>query len=596
GIVGFYQIYDGSLVIDRLCDKGKERHDSIACFYFNFAAQKEQSPVDMLGSLLKQIVGGMERVPEDIVKAFEDQKKAIGVAEIVKLLQTVTSSQHTFICVDALDKCLEKHQSDILDALREILEKSPGTRVFITGRRHISGQVEKHLAGKAVTLSIKPNNKDIREYIRMRLRKDAFLGATDDSLESEITDTLAEQIPESLLLGSITLDSILRETTVYTRREKLLAMAEGSEMKEVYGATLERIQGQGGERARLGMGALLWISHSEKPLQLDELLQALAVEKGSTELNPERIYSVEILLSCCLELVTFDKEASRVRLIHFSLQAYLYTRPDVFPGAYSTIGETCLTYLNFPHIKGLSRTLDSTPQSTPFITYCSLYWGAHARKEASSSVISLAFELFSELANDLSTKFLLMDMKKMLDLWGLISRALFPAIDVIYGDAALHLEAARSGNQGKTKSDKTYGRTALCWAAGHGHDVVVKELLSYGSHNPNRAGGAWGKTSQDGGTPLWWAAYRNNEGVVKLLLSREDVNPDRPDKAGDTPLLQAAWSGDEKVVKLLLSREDVNPNKPGKDGQTPLLIAVKRRHSLVERLLGARIATDAPVP
>ncbi|RPA97752.1 hypothetical protein L873DRAFT_1809172, partial [Choiromyces venosus 120613-1] len=130
------------------------------------------------------------------------------------------------------------------------------------------------------------------------------------------------------------------------------------------------------------MGALLWISHSEKPLQLDELLQALAVEKGSTELNPKRISSVEILLSCCLGLITFDKEASRVRLIHFSLQEYLYTRPDVFPSAHSTIAETCLTYLNFPHIKDLSHSLDSSPP--PFLTYFSLYWGVHAGREASS--------------------------------------------------------------------------------------------------------------------------------------------------------------------------------------------------------------------
>jgi len=52
-----------SLVIDRLCDRAKDRGTAVACFYFEFAAQKEQSWAGMLGSLLKQVVSGMGEVP-----------------------------------------------------------------------------------------------------------------------------------------------------------------------------------------------------------------------------------------------------------------------------------------------------------------------------------------------------------------------------------------------------------------------------------------------------------------------------------------------------------------------------------------------------
>jgi len=57
---------DSSLVVDRLCDQATGRSTAVACFYFDFAAQKEQSAASMLGSLLKQIVNGMERVPEEV--------------------------------------------------------------------------------------------------------------------------------------------------------------------------------------------------------------------------------------------------------------------------------------------------------------------------------------------------------------------------------------------------------------------------------------------------------------------------------------------------------------------------------------------------
>ena len=89
------------------------------------------------------------------------------------------------------------------------------------------------------------------------------------------------------LLISITMDAVLGETTAGGRRQRLRAMAEGLDLKDVYGATIERIREQGGEKAGLGMAALMWISHSERLLQLDELLHALAVETGSADLNAE---------------------------------------------------------------------------------------------------------------------------------------------------------------------------------------------------------------------------------------------------------------------------------------------------------------------
>ena len=176
------------------------------------------------------------------------------------------------------------------------------------------------------------------------------------------------------LLISLTLDAILGQTTAHGRRQKLRRITEGFDLKGIYGATLERIKAQGGEKARLGMAALMWVSHSERLLQLDELLHALAVEIGSTDLNAENIPSVETLLSCCLGLVIVDKEALTVRLIHFTLQEYLYTCPDIFGSTHSIMSETCLTYLNFRAISDISSTLHTLPQSTPFLRYSSLCW------------------------------------------------------------------------------------------------------------------------------------------------------------------------------------------------------------------------------
>ena len=191
-----------SLVVDRLCDKAKEENIAVACFYVDFAAREEQSPTNFLGSLLKQIVGGLEVIPDEIRETFQDHKKVIGgrglrVAEIVGMLQIVTSLRPTFICVDALDECMESHQPEILDSLRQILEKSANTRIFLTARRHIRGEIERHLGARTAILSVKPSNDDIVGYIRMRLSRDRCRDARDGGLEAEMIKRIAENIPET---------------------------------------------------------------------------------------------------------------------------------------------------------------------------------------------------------------------------------------------------------------------------------------------------------------------------------------------------------------------------------------------------------------
>ena len=190
-----------SLVVDRLCDQARGQNTTVTCFYFDFAARKEQSATAMLGSLLKQIVGGMETIPEEILQAFQEQKKSIGgrgpqLLDIVKMLQAITSSQRTFVCIDALDECAVVHRVKILDSLKRILEKSPSTRIFITGRPHIRAEIEKRLGGQVTSVSLSPNKEDIIRYLHVRLGEDETPDAMDESLVADILEKIPENVSE----------------------------------------------------------------------------------------------------------------------------------------------------------------------------------------------------------------------------------------------------------------------------------------------------------------------------------------------------------------------------------------------------------------
>src|SRR5437868_14227936 len=77
----------------------------------------------------------------------------------------------------------------------------------------------------------------------------------------------------------------------------------GLELGNAYGATMERIKAQNEAKLNLAIATLMWICHSERPLKVDELCHALAVEIGSTDFDPDNVPSINTLRSCCQGLI-----------------------------------------------------------------------------------------------------------------------------------------------------------------------------------------------------------------------------------------------------------------------------------------------------
>ena len=170
------------------------------------------------------------------------------------------------------------------------------------------------------------------------------------------------------------MDAVLEDAAIHRRRQMLRRMTNGFGLDDAYSATLSRIREQKGNRVKLGMEALMWVSHSERPLKAEELCHALAVEVGTTDINFDNVPSIRAMLGCTLGLVMVDEQVSTVRLVHFTLQEYLSAHPTLFPTPHSMMAEICLTYLRFQSICELLTTLDTIPSTTPFLHYASCYW------------------------------------------------------------------------------------------------------------------------------------------------------------------------------------------------------------------------------
>jgi len=527
------------------------------------------------------------------------------------MLQSITATKRTFICVDALDECVPENLTVVLESLAQILQGSPGTRIFITGRPHVRSEVERTMGGAATFIFIRTTEDGVLRFLREKLRKDRRPNMMSSALEREIMESIPAMSSETyvgaetramplrlmadmfkfrFLLASLHIEAILRGATVARRRKALKLIKDGGGLAGAYGATLERIKAQDEENTKLAMTALTWVCHAERPLQVDELCNALAVEIGSPDFDPENIPSIGTLLHFCQGLITVDEESSTVRLIHHTVQEHLDSDVGLFSKPHSILAETCLTYLNSKQVKNLRLHPFPDHHSMPFLAYSSRYWGAHARRELSDHASTLALELLGQYENHVSAISLLKQVPRgsfsgdtsIPPLFtGLHGASFFGIVELV--TTILSFEGCEINQQDCT------GTTPLGWAARNGHVGAVELLLGREGIDPDRPG-------EHDETPLGRAAIYGHEAVIKLLLRREGVDPNNANKYGETPLGRAAIEGHEGVVKLLLGREDIDPNRPGEHGRTPLGWATLKGHGGVVKLLLEREDVDSNRP
>jgi len=187
------------LVIDNLCDQAEE-DIAVAGLYCDFPSQQEQTVNNIVGAILKQLVGRGD-IPSYLREAFQKAKKEFGgrgpqLTDLMGMLRTtIASLPRVFICIDALDECLPKCLPELLESLRDIARGSPSTRIFFTGRPHVKEDIQRYFAN-AVVIPISPNTSDIRNYLEMRLDRDAEPEAMTNDLRADIIRVILENISD----------------------------------------------------------------------------------------------------------------------------------------------------------------------------------------------------------------------------------------------------------------------------------------------------------------------------------------------------------------------------------------------------------------
>lgn len=151
------------------------------------------------------------------------------------------------------------------------------------------------------------------------------------------------------------MDALLAQPSVGHLKRAISLLPKGSDgLEQVYNHAIERIEGQGSELRKLVQKVLAWLVYARRDLDITELRHAIAVEKGSKDMDENFAPEEGILDSVCAGLVTIESrctlgrtEARQYpRLIHYTTQTFL-ERHDFLKDAETLLAETCLTYISY---------------------------------------------------------------------------------------------------------------------------------------------------------------------------------------------------------------------------------------------------------
>ena len=175
-----------SVIVDYLREYASSDH--ILYFYFDYKQQSDQTPLNILQTLIRQLLSKFAQLPADIP---ELQLKAIrreglpGWRKLITILvELCKREKDVFIVFDALDEC-DQHanRGPVIEVLKELIKSD--ARLLIASRPY-PPDVEALLSDYS-TIPIEASDLDIKAYlIREIARSPAASKIIDPRLQEEI--------------------------------------------------------------------------------------------------------------------------------------------------------------------------------------------------------------------------------------------------------------------------------------------------------------------------------------------------------------------------------------------------------------------------
>lgn len=550
------------------------RYRSI-CYFFFKDIEDQKSIVTALRCILHQLFDEKRNLLSGKILNRLETMSSCSFSELWEALMDATESHQVICLLDAIDECDPQGWSQLMQKLSQLRDsnRNCNLRFLLTSRpyekfrrdlhlvvTHLDGDsdAEKELISEEIKVFIKARVEDIG--LRCRL--------TDD--EQKILLRRLSSIPNRTYLWVyLTLDLIEEDINISQSGIDEVISQLPSTVGETYNKILSRSNKP--EKAKFIFHIIL---AAERPLTLSEMALAVALHEGhnpheTSELaNNDRFR--DHLSDICGLFVSIVHE--KIHLIHQSAKEFLVQGDNVdgdlewnhsFPPreSHRILAEICISHLLSKHIKTPDpNEVSQLIEDNIFLDYSAKHWASHLRESeinTQKSMTALVLRICNPNTRRFQTWFKIH--------WTATERINSPQglttlmVASYYGLSAVVKHLLKLNNTMVNAKDRTYKRTALCWAARNGFHVVVGQLIKGGNfwmrYLPSKIGKGAKIDSRDvdGRTPLTHAVWNGNLATVELLLKAKAWVHLEDENRG-TPLSYAIVWRREEVIALFRER------------------------------------------
>ncbi|KAJ7589212.1 hypothetical protein C8J56DRAFT_784894, partial [Mycena floridula] len=286
---------------------------AVICIYCDYRRQEEQTPTQLLGSILKQLVQQSQVLSDDLLTLHKTclfRGAQPSIAELFAALQAeVSLYSQVYIVVDALDESSESNKSRELffSTCPQGLWSLPDhIHLLVTSRDILSISQE---FDNIPRISIEAHRKDLETYIRGRITTDKKLKQLvkdDMTLTAEIIEQVILKATGMFLQACLHLDALASQLNRKGLRKALALLPKG--IMDSYDDAMARIRAQGEEQYELACQIFYWLAYAKGPLSIKGLQHAVAVSEDMTEMDFDAIVDVYMLTGVCAGLIVIQEK------------------------------------------------------------------------------------------------------------------------------------------------------------------------------------------------------------------------------------------------------------------------------------------------
>lgn len=196
-------------MIDYLKHKINEQEIGIAFIYCNYREREKQTTVNLVASLLKQLIQTKLVIPSKLCSLYKQhirRKSRPTLVECSELLYLeLAACSRAFIIVDALDEC-DETRGTRSDLISQLLRLPSSTSLMITSRDVPSIQLE---LSRFCRLEIRASDADVKTYLEGHIEREERLKRhvqADPALRNTILDTIVKKVEGVLVVYTYFVD------------------------------------------------------------------------------------------------------------------------------------------------------------------------------------------------------------------------------------------------------------------------------------------------------------------------------------------------------------------------------------------------------